>query len=101
MKFVATKRGFYGNERIAENQEFDAPDDFEAKWAVPAEDFEPEEPLSEEEEAKQATEGAQGVHPDQKVVSGDESLIPPGPEDQAASKKASKKKASKKKASDS
>lgn len=35
-KFVALTQGFYGGTRVRAGVSFEAPDNFKAKWAVPA-----------------------------------------------------------------
>lgn len=35
-KFIATELGFYKGGRIRKGATFEAPEDFKAKWAVPA-----------------------------------------------------------------
>lgn len=60
MKFIAKAKGYFGDRVILPGQEFEAPDDFPASWAVKSGEYSPEVEEDEEVLAKKAIEGLQG-----------------------------------------
>ena len=60
MLFKAVKKGFFDETIVNPGEEFEAPDDFSASWAVKADEYAPEPEESDEVKAERAREGLQG-----------------------------------------
>lgn len=86
MKVKAIQKGYYDDQIRNVGEEFDVPDGFSCKWAVPTEDFKPEVIKSAERLAKDAEEGAHGKRKEKKE-----------PAEVIAKKRAKKKKSAQKK----